>query len=84
MKTLGEIIKSYRLTKGIRQDEISLLLNLNQSTYSRIENDKIEPSIKVLYKISKILNFNIDHILEILYKKENPKIESSILKRKLN
>lgn len=84
MKTLGEIIKSYRLTKGIKQDEISLLLNLNQSTYSRIENDKIEPSIKVLYKISKILNFNIDHILEILYKKENPKIESSNLKRKLN
>ncbi len=84
MKTLGEIIKSYRLTKGIGQDEISLLLNLNQSTYSRIENDKIEPSIKVLYKISKILNFNIDHILEILYKKENPKIESSNLKRKLN
>ncbi len=84
MITLGEILKSYRLTKGIKQDEISNLLKLDQSTYSRIENNKIEPSIYVLYKMSKILNFNIDYILEILYKKENPKIESSNLKRKLN
>lgn len=64
MKNLGKVIKKYRNAYNLTQEEMSKKLDLSQSTYSRIENDIIEPDINTLYKISLLFDVNINQMIE--------------------
>ncbi len=70
MNKLGTIIKTYRINKNYNQKFVSKSLGINQSTYSRIENGTIIPNIETLYKLSKLLSFSIDKILEMTYEEQ--------------
>jgi transcriptional regulator with XRE-family HTH domain len=73
-KTIGEQIKAYRHNKNMTQEEISAALGISQSSYSRIEANKILPSPLELYRLSIILQFSVDTILENAYKGKNHEI----------
>ncbi|GHU70135.1 hypothetical protein FACS189413_10070 [Bacteroidia bacterium] len=49
-------IRTLRMNKGISQDEISKLLNISQSAYSRIENGESNSWVNVLEKLCEVLN----------------------------
>lgn len=84
MNNLGDIIKIYRINKNYRQDYVANKINITQSTYSKIENNKSLPSIQTLYKLSKVLDFSIDKALDMVYSKEKIyKIKSANLKNYL-
>lgn len=62
---LGNRIYYARKNKNLRQKEVSELLNLNQSTYSKIENGKCGITLETLYAISEILEVSIETLLDI-------------------
>ena len=41
---IGKILKTMRLTKGLKQSEVSKLTNIPQNTISQYENEKIQPT----------------------------------------
>jgi transcriptional regulator with XRE-family HTH domain len=56
-------IRAKRHTLNYSQEYMALLLEMKQSNYNKIENGKIELSIPMLYKISKLLNLNPQELL---------------------
>ena len=57
-------IKEYRLKNNYSQQEISKLLNISQSNYSKYERNEIEPDIKTLKKMADYFHTTIDSLLE--------------------
>lgn len=83
MNTFGEIIKSYRINLNLKQSSIAKMIGVSQSNYSRIENDKVLPTLPILYKLSIYLKFSIDRVLKLLYDNRGSIIESYNLLKKL-
>lgn len=52
---LGEQIKKIRLAKGLSQKEVVMAANIEKAQYSRIENDKTDPSYSTIEKIAKAM-----------------------------
>lgn len=59
----GVLIKKRREQLKITQGEISDMLHMSQSNYSKIENNKIELTVELAKRIGKILNIKIEEIL---------------------
>lgn len=53
---IGKNIKLYRTIVGLKQKELAQMVEVKESYLSSIENDKKEPSLSLLKKISKALN----------------------------
>lgn len=73
---IGSKIKEARIEKGIKQNEMANLLNINVSTYSNYENDYREPEISLIYSICDILKISIDELLNL--KQKEVKISFSL------
>ncbi len=58
---IGNKIKSKRVEKGIKQDDLANELKISQASLSRIENGKEEAGINTLLNISKILETPINY-----------------------
>ena len=56
---LGEKIRKYRITKDKKQQEIYEAIGVNQSTYSKIENNKYKMDVETLKKIANALEVDI-------------------------
>jgi transcriptional regulator with XRE-family HTH domain len=52
---LGEQIKKVRLAKGLSQKEVVLSADIEKAQFSRIENDKTDPSYSTIEKIAKAM-----------------------------
>lgn len=65
MKTrIGEKIAELRKRKGMTQDEVAEQANINLRTVQRIENGETEPRGHTLSSICKVLDINIEDILD--------------------
>ncbi len=60
---IGNRIYIARKRKNLKQYEMCQLLNISQSTYSKIENGKYDIPLSVLFNISEILNVSINWLL---------------------
>lgn len=60
---IGKTIKIIRTLKGIRQKELAEKINVSHNYLSAIENDKKEPSLVLLNKLSKFLDVPLSFIL---------------------
>jgi transcriptional regulator with XRE-family HTH domain len=56
---LKELRKEHKLT----QEQISILLNVKQNTYSQYENGVREPDIDNLIKLADIFKVSIDYLV---------------------
>tara|TARA_B110000902_G_C13841472_1_gene411546 strand:- start:149 stop:499 length:351 start_codon:yes stop_codon:yes gene_type:complete len=56
---IGKALKLHRSHKNIYQQKITELLSISQKTYSNIETNKTEASIKQLSIISEVLAFDL-------------------------
>jgi transcriptional regulator with XRE-family HTH domain len=56
---LGEQIKRIRLAKGLSQKEVVMAANIEKAQFSRIENDKTDPSYSTIEKIAKAMGCSI-------------------------
>ncbi len=50
--SLGELIKKVRLAKGLSQKEVVMSANIEKAQFSRIENNKTDPSFSTIEKIA--------------------------------
>lgn len=53
---VGKNIKLFRINANLKQKELAAKLDIEVSYLSLIENEKKEPSLSLLKKISKVLN----------------------------
>lgn len=60
---LGENIRKYRIEKDKKQQEIYEAIGINQSTYSKIENNKYKMDVETLKKIANALEVDITKLI---------------------
>ena len=58
--TIGDKIRKFRLEKGINQVDFVAALDIDRSSLSKIENNKLKPGRELLIKMSKELNVSLD------------------------
>lgn len=63
LKSVGKKIKSIRLKKGLRQNEVAYRCNFDKSSYNNIEAGKRNITIFTLYKIAKALEVSVESLL---------------------
>ncbi len=61
--SIGDIIKSLRIERGMTQTQLASLLFISQDTISLWERNKSLPDVKSLIKLSKIFQVSTDYIL---------------------
>lgn len=62
---LGSKIRNLRYLNGLTQDKLAKMIGINRNCLSRIETNKVMPSIEVLISISKVFNISLDSFLDI-------------------
>lgn len=60
---IGENIRKNRIEKDMKQQEIYEAIGVNQSTYSKIENNKYKMDIETLKNIANVLEIDIIKLL---------------------
>ena len=63
MDTIGSIIRKLREDSNISSKEFSKTVDINQSTYSKLENDRKSIGVEELRKICAFYNISADTIL---------------------
>lgn len=61
---LGEIILKIREKKGLTQEQLALLSDINRTYLFRIEKGLANPSLKILNKICRVLKIKISNLLK--------------------
>ena len=80
-KSIGKIIKSYRLLKGMTQEKLAELLDLSYQQVQKYEYNTSTPTIDKIIQISKILEIPVE-----VFFKENlknnllEKLDSDLIK----
>ncbi len=64
LKCVGKNIKKYRVQKGILQQDLAAICNMEIPNMSRIENGRTNPTLKTLLKISSSLGVEIVDLLK--------------------
>ena len=62
---IGQKIRNAREDMDLSQCEVSRLIPMNQSNYSKIERDVQEPSLDQLKRICEILKLDPRYVLEL-------------------
>ena len=63
MKTIGERIKELRESKNLSAKDLCSYININTSTYSKLENDKKSIDVDELRKLTNFYNVSADYLL---------------------
>ena len=61
--TIGKRIAALRREKGLKQDDLSQMLEVSPQAVSKWENDQTCPDISLLPKLAKILDVSVDELL---------------------
>ncbi len=88
---IGEKIRAAREDMDLSQEEVSRLIPMNQSSYSKIERDIQEPNLEQLRRICQILKLDPSYLLaldkyentnndDLIFAKEIKKIYQRIYK----
>jgi len=74
---IGAKIKAARNAKGYSREYMALLLNVTQSSYSRIESNLLSPDIFKLNVISAVLGMDMASLLDDLHGTHEKKASES-------
>lgn len=63
--TFGAVMRRIRLDRGLSQETLAEMLGMETNAYiSRLENGKKQPSLAMVYKISRALKVNAWEIVK--------------------
>ena len=65
LKKYGQRIKQLRLEKGLSQQELAAVLDIEKSSLSRLEAGKKNSKLYTLYKVAKALEVPLSKLLDI-------------------
>lgn len=63
MLAIGKTIKEFRQQRGLSLNKVAELANVDKSYLSKIENEKRDPSLSSLSKISRALNIPLNILI---------------------
>lgn len=63
MSPIGRIIKDVRQRKGLSLNQVAETSDMDKSYLSKIENEKRDPSLNSLYKISRALGVPLNILI---------------------
>ena len=63
VKTIGQRIRYLRMRNGITQKELAKTLYVSESTVSYWENDKTEPSIIFIVKLTALFQTSLNYLI---------------------
>jgi len=78
MSAFSEKLYNARIKQGLTQSDVSKLIPMTQSSYSRIENGFQEPNLHQLKRIAEVLNVSLDFLLDVETEFYNNQINSDI------
>ena len=78
-KNIGQKIKEIRISKGLTQEYIANMADVNTSHISNIENNRVKISLPTLVHVCNALDVTIDYVLATEYTVSSP-LENEILK----
>jgi len=78
MSAFSEKLYNARIKQGLTQSDVSKLIPMTQSSYSRIENGFQEPNLNQLKRIAEVLNVSLDFLLDVETEFYNNQINSDI------
>ncbi|WP_088072782.1 helix-turn-helix transcriptional regulator [Gottfriedia luciferensis] len=55
-------IKEFRKANMLSQEDMAILCGVSRQTINAIENNKYNPTLKLAFKISKVLNTSVDEL----------------------
>lgn len=64
MVLLGDRIRKIREDKGLSQKEVALKVDIDRGQYSRIETNKVEPTLSTLEKIASAFGIEIEDLIK--------------------
>lgn len=78
MSAFSEKLFNQRVKQGLTQSDVSKLVPMTQSSYSRIENGFQEPNLSQLKRIAEVLNVSLDYLLDVDTEYYNNQINADI------
>lgn len=78
---IGRKIKEIRLSKGLTQEYIANMADVNTSHISNIENNRVKISLPTLVHVCNALNTTIDYILAEEYNDASAALDREILQQ---
>jgi transcriptional regulator with XRE-family HTH domain len=79
-KAIGKKIREIRISKGLTQEYIANMVNVNTSHISNIENNRVKISLTILVGICNAIGTTVDYILSNEYCSSDSSIDNEILK----
>ena len=79
MKLFGRRIKEIRKRRGITQEKLAELLDLDNQTISRIETGSFFTSFENLEKMAEILNVKIKDFFDFEHLKDNSELKKELI-----
>ena len=78
-KKISEKLKEIRISKGLTQEYIANMADVNVSHISNIENNRVKISLPTLVHICNALNTTVDYVLTGEYSSPSSALEQEIL-----
>ena len=63
LKNIAQNLRIYRAIKKISQDELAEMCEISQQYICKIENEKVNPSIQILFKLAQNLEITINDLV---------------------
>ena len=63
MSPIGPIIKDFRQKRGLSLNQVAMKSEMDKSYLSKIENEKRDPSLSSLHKISKAIDVPLNILI---------------------
>lgn len=76
---IGKKLKELRIAKGLTQEYIANMADVNTSHISNIENNRVKISLSTLVQICNALNTTVDYVLSSEYISADTSLEREIL-----
>lgn len=76
---IGQKLKEIRISKGLTQEYIANMADVNTSHISNIENNRVKISLPTLVHVCNALNVTVDYILTDEYTNPSTVLEEEIL-----
>ncbi len=64
LEKLGQNLKKYRLKKGLTQEFLAEKVGIHPTYVGKLESGKNNPSIKMLYKITRTLEIKLPKLFD--------------------
>lgn len=77
---IGKKIKEIRLEKGLTQEYVANIADVNTSHISNIENNRVKISLPTLVHVCNALDTTVDYILADEYDQTSSVLEQEILR----